>query len=55
MKKFAPLIGILLALAQAGCAAELRRMEEEKCMQEGFRPGTDSFRLCRLTLQENRR
>ncbi len=50
-------ISILLAFMEAGCAqiiAAQRRADEEHCLQEGFRPGTDSFVLCRLTIEQYR-
>ena len=63
MKKIAAL-SVLLAIVAAGCvkspemiAAELRAAEaadEAHCRSLGFQPGTDSYKLCLLNLQQGR-
>ncbi len=55
--KSASLLIALFALTQTGCAemvAAQRRADEKRCLEEGFRPGTDGFRLCRLTIEAAR-
>jgi hypothetical protein len=51
------LISLLFAFVEAGCAAiiaEQRRRDEAHCQSEGFQPGTDGFKLCRLVIDESR-
>jgi hypothetical protein len=51
------LVSLLFAFVEAGCAAiiaEQRRQDEARCVGEGFQPGTDGFRLCRLTIEQIR-
>lgn len=56
MKAFVMASGAL-ALSLAGCAELIeaqRRADNAQCVEEGFRPGTDNFRLCRLTVEQIR-
>jgi hypothetical protein len=55
---------LLPMLALAGCAteAEIREAQQARieadrfsCLEQGFEQGTDSFALCQLLLQTNRR